>query len=168
MMIEFGGVALAFLVTVFSLTTATTANAMLPTGIDSKEAYSMVMTSPSDTFIVDVRTVAEYTFVGHPDLPSGVPNIPLKFFPSWEPNSDFALKVAERYKKNNRLIMICRSGGRAEIAAEILIKAGFKRVFYMTDSFEGRADEKGHRTVDGWKVNNLPYTYEIKEELRYK
>ncbi len=152
----------------FAVTVASTAEAMEPKGIGSKEAYTMVTASPADTFIVDVRTVAEYIFVGHPDLPNGVANIPLKFFPSWETNREFVPKVAERYQKSDTLIIICRSGGRAEAAAKVLIAAGFKSVLFMTDSFEGRLDAAGHSTVEGWKVNGLPYTYKVKEELLYR
>jgi rhodanese-related sulfurtransferase len=139
-----------------------------PWGIDSKESYAMVTKSPSDTFIIDVRTRAEYEFVGHPDLPSGVPNIPYKFYPSWEFNIYFVEKVQERYKKEDTLIIICRSGVRAEAAAWLLLKAGFKSVFFMTDSFEGAKGPDGLRNVSGWKVNGLPYTYRLKDELLYR
>ncbi len=139
-----------------------------PAGVDSVNAYEMVTASPVNTFIVDVRTRAEYQFVGHPDLPNGVPNIPLKFYPSWEVNEDFVGKVSELYKKEDTIITICRSGVRARTAAKLLMDAGFESVYYMTDSFEGSKDEDGHRTVDGWKINGLPYTYELKEGLIYK
>ena len=139
-----------------------------PADIDSKESYKMVMENPKDTFIVDVRTRAEYEFVGHPDLPNGVPNIPLKFYPGWKMNANFVKNVEARYPKDVTLIMLCRSGKRAEKAGKLLLDAGFKKVLYMADSFEGSKDEKGHRTVSGWKVNGLPYTYKLDEKLRYK
>lgn len=137
-------------------------------GINSKEAYKMVMENSSNTFIVDVRTKAEYEFVGHPDLPNGSPDIPLYYYPTWALNKDFVKKVEERYSKDNVIITICRSGSRAKVAASILLDAGFKNVLYMTDSFEGSKDENGHRTVDGWKVNGLPYTYKLSDNLIYK
>lgn len=140
----------------------------VPKGVDSKEAYKMVMESQKDTFIVDVRTKAEYEFVGHPDMPNGVPNIPLRFYPKWDENVEFAKMVEKRYSKDTTLIMICRSGGRAEQAADKLLEAGFKKVYYMTDSFEGSKDDKGHRTVNGWKVKGLPYTHNIDSDLAYK
>ena len=139
-----------------------------PAGIDSKEAYKMVMESPKDTFIVDVRTKAEYEFVGHPDLPNGVPNIPLKFYPGWDTNTNFVKNVEEHCPKDVSLIILCRSGKRAETAGKLLLDAGFKKVLYMVDSFEGSKDEKGHRTVSGWKVNGLPYTYKLDDKLIYK
>ncbi len=137
-------------------------------GINSKEAYKMVMGNSSNTFIVDVRTKAEYEFVGHPDLPNGAPNIPLYFYPSWSLNKDFVNKVEERYRKDNVIITICRSGKRAKAAARILLDAGFKNVLYIADSFEGSMDGNGHRTVNGWKVNGFPYTYKLNDNLIYK
>jgi rhodanese-related sulfurtransferase len=128
----------------------------------------MVVKSPSNTFIIDVRTRAEYQFVGHPDLSNGAANIPLKFYPSWKTNIDFVKNVEARYKLDDTIITICRSGKRAKTAAKLLLDAGFMNVFYMTDSFEGSKDPKGHRTVNGWKVNGLPYTYELKDNLIYK
>jgi len=137
-------------------------------GIDSKESYKMVVESPKDTFIVDVRTKAEYEFVGHPDLSNGVRNIPLKFYPGWDTNTNFVKDVEERYSKDTTLRMLCRSGKRAKKAADMLLDAGFKKVLYMADSFEGSKDGNGHRTVNGWKVNGLPYTYKLDQKLRYR
>tara|TARA_Y100000294_G_C8558415_1_gene338058 strand:- start:1515 stop:2018 length:504 start_codon:yes stop_codon:yes gene_type:complete len=137
-------------------------------GIDSKESYKRVMDNLTNTFIIDVRTRAEYEFVGHPDMPNGVPNIPYKFYPTWEVNMNFVKKVEERYKKEDTIIIICRSGKRAKAAAKPLKDSGFQKVFHMTDSFEGPKDKKGHRTVGGWKVNDLPYTYKLENHLVYR
>ncbi len=144
-----------------------------PKGVDSRESFEMVMKSPADTFIIDVRTRAEYEFVGHPDTVNGTANIPYKFYPSWELNVDFVSKVAERYKQGDTLILICRSGKRAKAAARLLLDAGSTRgagftVYYMTDSFEGPKDARGLRTVSGWKVNGLPFTYELRDDLVYR
>ncbi len=137
-------------------------------GVDSRTAYRMVLDDPAHTHIIDVRTRAEYEFVGHPDLPNGVPNIPFKFYPGWRLNTHFVTDVAKRFGKDEVLITMCRSGKRAQAAARQLLEHGFQRVYYMTDSFEGPKDAQGHRTVGGWKVNGLPYTYRLEEELVYK
>ena len=139
-----------------------------PGAIDSKEAYRMVTESPADTFIVDVRTRAEYEFVGHPDLPNGVANIPLVFYDDWRPNENFASDVEARYSHETTLLIICRSGHRAETAAWQLIKAGYPSVYFISDSFEGSLDANGHRTIDGWINNALPYTYYLDNSLIYK
>ncbi|MBE9528131.1 MAG: hypothetical protein IME99_02700 [Proteobacteria bacterium] len=164
--LNIGFLALSLVLLIFSTSSLAASG---PKPIDSLKSYDIVKTSPSDTFIIDVRTRAEYQFVGHPDLPSGVPNIPLKFYPSWEINKNFVKDVKARYKKDDTIITLCRSGVRAEVAAKLLLDAGFIKVFYMTDSFEGaKTDVDGHRTVEGWKVNGLPYTYELKGDLVYK
>lgn len=139
-----------------------------PEAIDSNEACRRVLASPVDTFIIDVRTRAEYEFVGHPDLPNGVVNIPLFFYEGWRVNENFTASVEEKFSKETNLLIICRSGHRAETAASLLLKAGFKNLFFITDSFEGTLDKDGHRTVDGWKNNGLPYTYNLDSELIYK
>jgi rhodanese-related sulfurtransferase len=139
-----------------------------PRAIDSLEAYKLVMASPGDTFIIDVRTRAEYEFVGHPDLPNGVPNIPLVFYDEWRPNENFVADVEERFTKEANLLIICRSGHRAETAAWLLVKEGFTSLSFITDSFEGTLDKEGHRTVDGWINNGLPYTYYLDNGLIYK
>ncbi len=139
-----------------------------PHGVDSRTAYRMVLDDPAHTYIIDVRTRAEYEFVGHPDLPNGAPNIPFKFYPGWRPNTHFVADVAKRFSKDEVLIAMCRSGKRARAAARQLLEHGFKQVYYMTDSFEGPKDAQGHRTVGGWKVNGLPYTYRLDEALVYK
>jgi len=138
-----------------------------PRGVDSKTAYEMVMGDLENTFIIDVRTQAEYEFVGHPDLPNGVPNIPVRFYPGWAFNERFVDDVAARFTRDKTIITMCRSGVRAKKAAQLLLEAGFKQVYYMTDSFEGAKDAQGHRTVNGWKVNGLPYTYELDGKLVY-
>lgn len=139
-----------------------------PKAIDSSEAYRSVQASPANTFIIDVRTKAEYEFVGHPDLPGGVPNIPLVFYDGWRPNENFVADVEERYSKDDSLLIICRSGHRAETAAWMLVKEGFTSLCFITDSFEGALDKDGHRLIDGWKNNGLPYTYYLDDGLIYK
>lgn len=139
-----------------------------PVAIDSLDAYQRVLASPADTFIIDVRTRAEYEYVGHPDLPSGVPNIPLVFYEETRPNENFVADVEARFSKETVLLIICRSGHRAETAAWLLLKAGFTSLFFITDSFEGTLDKDGHRTIDGWKNNGLPYTHYLDSGLIYK
>lgn len=134
----------------------------------STQSWEMVKSSPEDTFILDVRTRAEYAFTGHPDTPNGTPNIPLKFWPGWVDNPNFVSEVSERFDKDDTIITMCRSGGRAEAAARVLAEAGFKNVYYMSDSFEGPSDREGKRTVSGWRINGLPYTYRLEPALVYK
>jgi rhodanese-related sulfurtransferase len=129
---------------------------------------SDMLKNPS-TYLVDVRSIAEYYLVGHPVQAF---NIPLTFWSetrqSFEPNENFVPDLLERFKTSDVLIFICRSGGRSLKAAEEAQKAGFKEVYSVDEGFEGEKDEKGLRTVGGWKNRGLPYTYEINPDLTYR
>jgi len=159
---------LSLLTTLMVLMTINAGAAQNPRGVDSIEAQNWVLKDPKGVFIVDVRTRAEYEFVGHPDTKNGVANIPYMFYEGWTPNKNFVADVEARFKKTDRIILMCRSGQRAHHAARSLMAAGFEDVYYMTDSFEGPKDENGHRTVSGWKVRNLPYTYKLQDDLIYR
>lgn len=127
------------------------------------------MLENSSTYLVDVRSIAEYVFVGHPDMAH---NIPLKFWSEnkqkMETNANFLQDLQSRFKNEDILIFICRSGGRSLKAAKLAKNAGFTQVYSINEGFEGKKDENGHRSVNGWKNSNLPYTYKVKKKLKYK
>ena len=136
-------------------------------GVDAKKAHEMAQ-GPA-AFIVDVRSVAEYVWVGHPDIAHNVP------FAFWDdlkrslvPNPVFADDLKARFKPDDTLLFLCRAGGRSRRAAEAARAAGFLKVFNIQDGFEGRPDEQGHWTVGGWKNSGLPYTYKVDPKLAYK
>ena len=52
------------------------------------------------------------------------------------------------------LITMCREGIRGAIAAALLQDAGYN-VMNMGEAFEGLADTRGYRTINGW-VNRGP------------
>jgi len=66
------------------------------------------------------------------------------------------------------LVFLCRSGKRSVSAAEIMIQAGYLKVYNLTQGFEGKKDENGYRTIGGWKNSGVPYTYILDEKLVYK
>jgi rhodanese-related sulfurtransferase len=120
------------------------------------------------TFLVDVRSVAEYVLVGHPEMAY---NVPFTFWSDEEgrfvPNPDFLEDLAARFGKDDALVFICRSGGRSRVAAQAAREAGYSKVYNVAEGFEGSLDEKGYRTVGGWK-NSLPYTYKVEPGLAYR
>lgn len=134
--------------------------------ISSTEAWELL--KERDTYLVDVRSIAEYVFVGHAAMAH---NIPLSFWDEMKQNllsNDAFLKdLKSRFKTDERLIFICRSGGRSLRAARMARNAGFTRVFNITYGFEGETDAEGYRVVNGWK-NNLPYTYRLDDRLIYR
>lgn len=117
-----------------------------PKRILSIEAYDMLNTVP-DTFLIDVRTQAEYQFVGHPFKAY---LYPYQFFttqfskgsdrPGYllsAKNKNFVDQIGKGFKKTDNLLILCRDGVRSALAARELIAAGFKNVFDVTDGFEG-------------------------------
>lgn len=112
----------------------------------SIEAYDMLNTVP-DTYLIDVRTRAEYQFVGHP--------INAYLFPYMfmteefkkkdgehaygfsEANKDFIKEISKVFKKTDNLLILSRAGARSDLAAKALAKAGFKKVYDIEDGFEG-------------------------------
>lgn len=116
--------------------------------------------------LVDVRTTAEWAYIGAPDLKS-VGREPIRIewqvFPAMGVNPDFvstlAAKLAERgAPKDAPLYFICRSGIRSKAAAIAMTAAGHSRCFNVSGGFEGPHDEQGHRgTKAGWKAAGLPW-----------
>jgi rhodanese-related sulfurtransferase len=135
--------------------------------VTPQETFKMLQ-NPA-TYIVDVRTIAEYVFVGHPEMAT---NIPLLFWNEnelkMEANENFIEDIKAKFKPEDTLILMCRSGGRSERAMGLLKASGFKSVFNMKYGFEGEKDPQGYRSVNGWKISGLPYTYSLSEDLLYK
>ncbi len=134
--------------------------------ISSKEAFNLL--KEPDTYLLDVRSIAEYVFVGHPPMAH---NIPLAFWDEERQdlvsNETFLEDVKSRFKTNDRLIFICRSGGRSLSAARMVQNVGFAKLFNIALGFEGEKNAKGYRVVNGWK-NSLHYTYELDDKLIYR
>lgn len=127
----------------------------------SSEAYTFLSLHP-EAQLIDVRTTAEWAFVGTPDL-AAIGKAPLQLswrvFPSMQPNPNFvtALK-AEGFTPSTPLLFLCRSGGRSLDAALAMAQAGFGQCYNIADGFEGEPDASGHRGVlSGWKAAQLPW-----------
>jgi rhodanese-related sulfurtransferase len=112
--------------------------------------------------LVDVRTLAEWNFVGVPDLSSlgrQVHCIEWQQFPSGARNPGFVAEAAQALgDKDAPVMLLCRSGARSRAAAIALTEAGYVQAFNVAGGFEGDIDEEGHRGHrDGWKARNLPW-----------
>jgi rhodanese-related sulfurtransferase len=130
-----------------------------PKKILSIEAFDMLNTVP-DTYLIDVRTRAEYQFVGHPYQAYLFPYF---FFTSKIVKTDekysyalsakneaFAGEISKVFKKTDNILIISRDGTRSALAAKDLIGAGFQKVFDVEDGFEGAEfpafkDSKHHK-----------------------
>lgn len=118
--------------------------------------------SDPDAMLVDVRTDAEWNFVGIPELsPAGkqVVLIPWQIYPDMQVNPGFAQDLrAAGLTEGQKIYFICRSGVRSLAAARAAQTAGFSTVFNVADGFEGPVDADAHRgTAAGWKADGLPW-----------
>ena len=120
-----------------------------------------------DAVLVDVRTRAEWAYVGVPQL-AAVGKAPLlaewQTFPSMAVDPDFAAKVASAIaeaggSERSPVYFICRSGARSMAGAAALTGLGYENCFNVLDGFEGPPDEEGHRGMkSGWKAEGLPWS----------
>ncbi len=135
--------------------------------VDPAEACRLLESDP-DTALVDVRTRAEWAFIGLPDLSAlGRPLWPVEWvaFPSLARNPAFVSELEARMdgKPPARLFFLCRSGSRSMAAAQLVAVtlAGQGLTVLCTnvaEGFEGDLDQNGHRgRVNGWKERGLPW-----------
>lgn len=113
--------------------------------------------------LVDVRTAAEWNFVGAPDL-SGIGKqiirVSWQTLPKMEQNPAFVEEVrAQASDSGASLLFLCRSGSRSQAAAIAMTAAGYSQCFNVAGGFEGDLDGDRHRGVTGgWKAADLPWS----------
>lgn len=116
----------------------------------------------SDALLIDVRTIAEWIYVGLPDLSQldrTIVCVQWNQWPNMEVNPDFVPHLeAEGVDRDRPLLLICRSGIRSRDAAVALTSAGFGPCYNISDGFEGDINGAKHRgKSNGWKVADLPW-----------
>lgn len=155
--------------------------------LSAEEAARFVAKDPAATLFLDVRTPAEVAFVGMPTpADANVPYVVEPEFPVWdaerstlklELNPDFVPEVrrrltAKRLTPDNNVVLICRSGDRSALAANLLAEAGYKHVYSVVDGFEGDlakdGPNAGRRVVNGWKNAGLAWSYKLDKAKMYK
>ena len=133
--------------------------------VTPSEAMALLKDHPGSV-LVDVRTQAEWSFVGVPDL-SGLGQDPVflewQSYPSMTVNPDFLTHLEGELEKRGTakdapVLFLCRSGARSRSAAIALTNAGYSRSLNIAGGFEGGPDPSRHRgTLDGWKAQDLPW-----------
>lgn len=115
--------------------------------------------------LVDVRTRAEWQFVGVPDL-SSIGRAPIliewQTYPEGTTTADFAERCGEALREagagpQTDIFFLCRSGGRSLSAARAMANAGYAKCHNVAEGFEGPLDTRQHRAASGWKVAGLPW-----------
>ncbi|MBX9593569.1 MAG: rhodanese-like domain-containing protein [Roseomonas sp.] len=128
----------------------------------SPRATFQALAEDPEAVLVDVRTDAEWNFVGVPDvseLGKQVVLIPWQVYPTMQMNGAFAEHLRRAgASPASKLYFICRSGARSLAAGQAAQAAGFPHAFNVADGFEGPVDAEGHRgSVAGWKADGLPW-----------
>ena len=126
-----------------------------------KMAVERIQSNPQALF-VDVRSKAEYKYVGFPENSILIPWID---GPDWEPNpevfSDLVMEELDGRENllNTEIILICRSGFRSNEALKCLENKGFTQVSHVASGFEGDLDENDHRgNLNGWRHDGMPWS----------
>lgn len=112
--------------------------------------------SSGQALLVDVRTAEERKFVGH---------VPDSLHVAWATgtaltrNPRFARELEAKIGgKEIVALLLCRSGKRSVLAAEVATKAGLTNVFNVLEGFEGEIDADQQRgKADGWRFHGLPW-----------
>jgi len=123
-------------------------------------------TQGAPAVLVDVRTQAEWAYVGGPSASSEMrPTIGLEWqvFPTMQVNPDFAATLKQQLDEqgiasDTRICFLCRSGVRSLAAARAMTALGYTKCFNIAGGFEGDPDADGHRgSTNGWKASGLPW-----------
>jgi|TARA_B110000305_G_C18831895_1_gene356125 rhodanese-related sulfurtransferase len=114
-----------------------------------------ILENDSSARVVDVRTRAEWAYVG------GVPGsiqIEWQSFPVGEMNEAFLTQFQRAVSTDDYVMFLCRSGARSHAAASLVASIGYTKAINILDGFEGDKDSSGHRgTLSGWKFCGLPW-----------
>lgn len=109
-----------------------------------------------DTVYLDVRTVPEFV-AGHAP---GAINIPVAemnpMLGRLEANPRFLDVVKSTVPLNACVIVGCKSGGRSQMAAEMMTQAGYRNVSNLCGGFLGVMAPSGEPLEDGWCGCGLP------------
>lgn len=120
------------------------------------------LTDDARSVLVDVRTEAEWKFVGVPDLSALGRRVVCVEWNRGDGthNERFVddLRDAGIGTGDRPVIFLCRSGSRSIGSAEAATAAGIAPSYNVLDGFEGNPDEHGHRGATGWKAVGLPWT----------
>ena len=110
------------------------------------------LTKGPNKVLLDVRTQGEWDSVGKPDGDK----IGLKTY-FLEIKRDSFFDFVEEFKafninKDHEILVICKSGERSQISAELLFRENYKTI-NISDGFEGSNEGKG------WINSDLPIKF---------
>ncbi len=121
-----------------------------------------------NSVLIDVRTPEEFIFVGNVDATkfnNRMILLPWQLLPNMDENPEFSNSLSDSIKeilgndsKDNKLVFMCKVGGRSGQAAQYALNLGYKNCYNITNGFEGDLNDKGHRgEINGWKASKLDW-----------
>ena len=129
--------------------------------VSPTETWAALKNDPA-AVLIDVRTPAEWAYVGLPDV-AGLGKLVLtvawQTWPEGQQNPAFLAEAQEQgLKPGQPVYLLCRSGVRSLAAAKALTQAGYGPCYNIAGGFEGPLDPTRHRgTLAGWKLEGLPW-----------
>lgn len=129
--------------------------------LDPRQSWQVLQQQPG-AVLIDVRTDAEFAYVGVPDISSlgkDVKFVPWILFPDNKLNPDFLKQCTSVAPDHDSpVLFLCRSGVRSRFAAAAATRAGYRECYNILEGFEGDKDNNGHRnSIGGWRVAGLPW-----------
>ncbi|MEJ0043468.1 MAG: rhodanese-like domain-containing protein [Rhizomicrobium sp.] len=129
--------------------------------LSALDAWALLKSDPRAR-LVDVRTNAEWNFVGIPDLSElgrEVGLVQWQVFPTMQVNPGFVAEAqGDGADKSAPVLFLCRSGARSRAAAIAMTRAGYAKAYNVAGGFEGDLDGERHRGLkNGWKASGLPW-----------
>ena len=147
-----------------------------------REAFDEIQSKENEILFLDVRTRSEIAVVGMPivadaNVPFMLMAEPMTWNEEWGSfkmtrNQDFLKIVKQRLEEKglsqeDKVFLMCRSGGRSASAADLLNEAGFTNVYSVVDGYEGDKANNGKRNLNGWKNSDLPWSYKLDKQKMY-
>ncbi|WP_433682217.1 rhodanese-like domain-containing protein [Nocardia sp. CA-119907] len=129
--------------------------------ITPQQAWELLRDNP-EAVLVDVRTEAEWRFVGVPDTSSiDRPTVLIEWVDSsGARNGEFVAQLTSALEGRDPaapVVFLCRSGQRSIGAAVAATGVGIEPSYNVLEGFEGPIDEFGHRGGSGWRALGLPW-----------
>jgi rhodanese-related sulfurtransferase len=141
--------------------------------ISPKDTWA-ALAADKDAVLIDVRTDAEWNFVGLPDLMAlgkQVVLIPWQLYPSMQVNDGFADDLqAAGLTPGQKLYFICRSGARSQSAGQAAQAAGVKERFGLAKNLSAvkniRGVRKQHMVHNAYlpRMEIDPQTYQVRAD----
>jgi len=126
--------------------------------LNPQQAWDFIQQN-TNAMLIDVRTKAEYTDIGHP---IGAIHIAWQEQFGAPVNPNFITEVSKTVPEpSTPILLLCRSGQRSLSAAKALEQVGYQTLINIVNGFEGDPDSNQQRgNLNGWRFHGLPWQHD--------